>query len=78
MRLTLGIHTDVAGPTSEPNRILLNLGVIDIHAAADRLRERGVTFTREPSAESWGGWIATFADPDGNLVQLLQPAPATP
>ena len=34
----------------------------------------GVTFTREPSQEPWGGWIATIRDPDGNVVQLLQPS----
>ena len=74
MRLTLGVHELVHGPSAEPHRIMLNLGVTDIAAAAEVLRGRGVRFVREPSPEPWGGWIATFADPDGNLVQLLQPA----
>ena len=75
MRLTLGVHELVHGRSTEAHRIMLNLGVTDIVAAAAALRDRGVRFVREPSPEPWGGWIATFADPDGNLVQLLQPAP---
>ncbi len=26
----------------------------------------------KPEQESWGGWVATFKDPDGNVLQLLQ------
>lgn len=74
MRLTLGVHTLVDGPARDPHRIMLNLAAPDIVAVAATLRARGVVFVREPSPEPWGGWIATFADPDGNLVQLLQPA----
>ena len=32
----------------------------------------GVVFTRAPEREEWGGWVATFADPDGNVLQLMQ------
>jgi predicted enzyme related to lactoylglutathione lyase len=53
---------------------MLNFAVTDIATTAEVLRGRGVRFVREPSPEPWGGWIATFTDPDGNLVQLLQPA----
>jgi predicted enzyme related to lactoylglutathione lyase len=31
-----------------------------------------VDFTRAPAREEWGGWVATFADPDGNVLQLMQ------
>jgi predicted enzyme related to lactoylglutathione lyase len=31
-----------------------------------------VEFIRQPEREQWGGWIATFKDPDGNILQLLQ------
>jgi len=74
MRLTIGVHRLVHGPAADPHRLMVNLAVTDIAAAAATLRSRGVQFVREPSPEPWGGWIATFADPDGNLVQLLQPA----
>ncbi|MGD9754371.1 MAG: VOC family protein [Acidimicrobiia bacterium] len=73
MRLTLGIHTELTGPATDPLRIMVNLAVADIARTAAHLRHHGVTFTREPSQEPWGGWIATFRDPDGNVVQLLQP-----
>jgi predicted enzyme related to lactoylglutathione lyase len=49
-----------------------HLGVDDIHSEADRLGEAGVEFIRQPEQESWGGWVATFRDPDGNILQLLQ------
>ena len=32
----------------------------------------GFVFSREPAREDWGGWVATFADPDGNVLQLMQ------
>ena len=51
---------------------MINLGVDDIHAEHNRLSDAGVVFIRPPERESWGGWVATFQDPDGNLLQLLQ------
>ena len=62
------------GRSRDPHRVMVNLGVGDIHRAAATLRERGVVFTREPEQEHWGGWVATFHDPDGNTIQLLQGA----
>jgi len=77
MRLTVTVHSQVAGPATDPARYLLNLGVDDIEAAAKRIAAAGGTFVREPSKEPWGGWIATMVDPDGNYVQLMQPAPVS-
>ncbi len=74
MRLNLGLHDEVKGRTREPYRIMINLGVEDIHRQHTRLVERGVEFIREPEQEHWGGWVATFLDPDGNTLQLLQGA----
>ena len=34
--------------------------------------KQGVQFIREPEEESWGGTVATFSDPDGNILQLLE------
>ena len=77
LRLTINPHSEVHGETSEPFRIMINLAVRDIHAAAERLRAGGVHFIREPGRERWG-WLATFHDPDRNTLQLLQndPRPA--
>ena len=72
MRLNLGLHDGVSGPTKEPYRIMLNLAVEDIQAEHRRLTEEGVEFIRSPEQEGWGGWVATFIDPDGNVLQLLE------
>ena len=74
-RLTISAHSEVHGASDEPRRTMLNLAVEDIEAVAARLRAAGVTFIREPSAEPWGGYIATFEDPDGNTLQLMQRPP---
>ena len=72
VRLSIGRHSQVAGPSRDPHRIMINLDVGDIHAAHRELASRGVVFIRPPEREHWGGWIASFRDPDGNLLQLLQ------
>ena len=74
-RLTISAHSEVHGASDEPRRTMLNLAVEDIEAVAARLRAAGVAFIREPSAEPWGGAIATFEDPDGNTLQLMQRPP---
>lgn len=74
VRLSIAVHAGVEGTARDPLRMMLNLGVADIHAVAERLRAQGVAFTRPPEQEPWGGWVATFADPDGNTLQLLQTA----
>lgn len=71
-RLTIALHDDVTGPTAEPVRIMINFEVVDIGAAFDRLIGHGAPPIRPPSPESWGGLVATSADPDGNIIQLLE------
>ena len=72
VRLSVGVHDRVMGASRDPLRIMVNLAVDDIGAAHARLAGAGVVFTRPPEAEEWGGRVATFLDPDGNLLQLLQ------
>ena len=72
VRLSVGLHGGVRGPNRDPLRLMINLTVTDIHAVHDRLVRAGVVFTRAPEREDWGGWVATFPDPDGNTLQLLQ------
>jgi predicted enzyme related to lactoylglutathione lyase len=74
VRLTVTVHDRVDGVAHDPDRLMINLHVADIAAVAARLGDAGVTFDRHPEREPWGGWIATFHDPDGNTLQLLQPA----
>ena len=71
-RFNLGLHGGVQGMSSDPYRIMANFGVDDIHAMHQRLTDEGVEFIRPPEQEHWGGWVATFKDPDGNVLQLLQ------
>jgi predicted enzyme related to lactoylglutathione lyase len=72
MRLSLGKHAKVSGPSKDPYRVMINLGVDDIHSVYTALCARGVSFLKAPTQEDWGGWVATFLDPDGNILQLLQ------
>lgn len=71
-RLTIGLHDAVAGPTSEPVRIMVNFEVEDIHGMYERLISHGAPAIRPPSPEPWGGLVATSADPDGNVIQLME------
>jgi predicted enzyme related to lactoylglutathione lyase len=71
-RLSIGRHSRVKGQSSEPERIMVNFSVGDIESMYRRLRSAGVEFIRPPEREKWGGWVATFRDPDGNTLQLLQ------
>ena len=74
MRLNLGQHDRVSGPTADPFRTMIHYGVDDIHGEHARLSAAGVEFIRPPEQEEWGGWVATLLDPDGNVLQLLQGA----
>jgi predicted enzyme related to lactoylglutathione lyase len=75
VRLSLGVHDRVSGVSRDPLRIMVNLAVDDIQAVHARLEKAGVVFTRPPESEEWGGQVASFVDPDGNLLQLLQLPP---
>ncbi len=74
VRLGIGTHDHVSGDAIDPYRVMVNLGVDDIDKEYERLGGNGVAFMRPPEQEHWGGWVATFSDPDGNVLQLLQVA----
>lgn len=50
----------------------LSFAVTDVAAAIARLKDREVRVIGEPELQSWGGTLATIADPDGNQLQLVQ------
>ena len=50
----------------------VNFLVEDVDEAYKTLRQRGVAFLKEPDDTPWGGRIALFTDPDGNLLQITQ------
>jgi predicted enzyme related to lactoylglutathione lyase len=47
--------------------------VPDVDAAHRMLAARGVRFTMTPSKQPWGGYMALYADPDGNIFYLDTP-----
>ena len=49
----------------------VSLAVDDIDATFASLVERGVDFTGPPERQPWGGTLAHFRDPAGNILTLL-------
>jgi predicted enzyme related to lactoylglutathione lyase len=72
LRLNLGTHDQVQGQAGDPYRMMISFGVTDIHGECHRLEGLGVEFLRQPEQEHWSGWVATFLDPDGNILQFLE------
>lgn len=72
----LGEHSEVKGKSKEPARVIFNLETKEVKEEFTRISKiSGATVIKEPyKIEGWDeGWIATFADPDGNYFQLMSP-----
>jgi predicted enzyme related to lactoylglutathione lyase len=70
--LALGTHSDVRGRNADPARHMVGLTSDDVDADYKRLKAAGVEFVETPT--DYGQLrIATLKDPEGNLIQLLQP-----
>lgn len=69
--VALGTHSEVHGAASDAARHIVGFDSDDIQGDCVRLRDAGVEFVEEPNKQG-NGWIATFRDPEGNLLQLLQ------
>lgn len=50
----------------------LSFSVRDVLATHGELKSRGVEFAEEPERQAWGGILATFRDPAGNELQIVQ------
>jgi uncharacterized glyoxalase superfamily protein PhnB len=50
----------------------MSVTVSDIEQAYERLSARGVRFESRPSRQGWGGMLAHFYDPDGNMWSLVE------
>lgn len=70
--LAIGTHSEVKGKASDPYRHIVGLMTTDIQADTKRLKAAGVEFIEEPNDQGDGFWLATFVDPEGNLIQLYQ------
>ena len=44
----------------------------DVDKVYEHLESKGVKFIKEPHDEPWGGRQATFTDPDGNILEIVQ------
>lgn len=72
------IVEEVPPDAPEDERILvgrflgLSFEVPDLQAEHARLLALGVHFTGAPERQAWGGQLATFVDPSGNQLQLVQ------
>ena len=65
-------HSETQGAAMEPQRHFMDFHVRDVYSEQARLQTQGVRFIRPAEREAWGGIIATFLDPDGNFLQLVQ------
>jgi glyoxylase I family protein len=73
--LALGTHSDVHGRNTDPARHMVALWTDDVRTDWQRLKSAGVEFVEDPTDYA-NVRIATLKDPEGNLVQLLEPMPA--
>jgi len=48
-----------------------SIAVEDIDGLYERLTARGVAFVGPPELQAWGGKLAHFEDPSGNVLTLL-------
>ena len=49
----------------------ISLRVMNISAAYRQLQVRGVEFLEPPEKQAWGGTLAHFRDPEGNVLTLV-------
>lgn len=54
----------------------LSFTVVDVAAKYAELLAKGVAFSGAPERQAWGGILATFVDPAGNALQIVQPPAA--
>jgi len=75
--VSIGPHSEVTGRNAQPGRFIWNIETPDVQAEFDRMQGAGAIVVREPySFEGYPDmWIATLADPDDNLFQLMTPMP---
>ncbi len=60
------------GQRVDPSSPVVDFLVDDVEKFYDELRKKGVNFTQELHQEPWGGRQATFTDPDGNPLEIVE------
>jgi catechol 2,3-dioxygenase-like lactoylglutathione lyase family enzyme len=69
---TVATDSDIAAGDLIGRFTGLSFAVADVAATVAALAEQGVRVIGPPEPQSWGGTLATVADPDGNQIQLVQ------
>jgi predicted enzyme related to lactoylglutathione lyase len=69
--LVIEKRDDVEAKNGEPGRFILNFHVDDFDAVEAQLKAAGVEWLT-PVADRPSGRFGTFADPDGNYLQIIQ------
>jgi predicted enzyme related to lactoylglutathione lyase len=71
--ITIGEHSDIHDKAKEPQRVILNLETSEVEDEFKRIKQiDNISIIKEPY-DMGGMMIATFADPDGNYLQLMSP-----
>jgi predicted enzyme related to lactoylglutathione lyase len=73
--LGLGTHSEVHGRNTDPARHMVGFLTDDIMADWRRLKDAGVEFAEDPTKYGDDMVIATFKDPEGNLIQMWEYSP---
>ncbi len=75
MFLGIGLHDKIHGKAKDADRIIINFETKEVQKEFDRIKALGATVIKEPYQmdPKQPMLIATFADPDGNLFQLMSP-----
>lgn len=69
--VALGTHSEVKGRNMDPARHMVGLLTDDIEGDVAMLKSKGVEFVSDPEKTDEVK-VATFKDPEGNYLQLLQ------
>jgi len=69
--LVIDQRDDIDTKNTEPGRMILNFHVDDFDAIEAQLRAAGVDWL-VPAEDRASGRFGTFADPDGNYLQIVQ------
>jgi predicted enzyme related to lactoylglutathione lyase len=67
-------HSGMGGSARDAGRVIFNFETAHVKSEFERIKSLGGSVIQEPY-EMGSGWIATFADPDGNYFQLVSPGP---
>jgi len=68
----IGLMPDPKRKTQRDVSATVEFLVNNIEEVYEKLKAKGVEFSKELHEETWGGKQATFKDPDGNVLEITQ------